>query len=53
LLLTAFAAFRADGAPRVGLGVDSGNETGAMVLYERLGMRAEQRYDCWERVFTG
>jgi ribosomal protein S18 acetylase RimI-like enzyme len=52
LLLTAFAAFRADGAPRVGLGVDSANTTGAMALYERIGMRAEQRYDCWERVFT-
>jgi ribosomal protein S18 acetylase RimI-like enzyme len=53
LLLTAFAAFRADGCPRVGLGVDSGNTTGAMALYERIGMRAEQRYDCYERVFTG
>jgi ribosomal protein S18 acetylase RimI-like enzyme len=53
LLLTAFAAFRADGCPRAGLGVDSGNVTGAMALYERLGMRAEQRYDCYERTFSG
>lgn len=52
LLLTAFAAFRADGAPKAGLGVDSANETGAMALYERIGMRAEQRYDCYERRFT-
>ncbi len=52
LLLTAFAAFRADGLPKVGLGVDSDNSTGAMALYERLGMRADQRYDCYERVFT-
>jgi mycothiol synthase len=52
LLLTAFAAFREDGAPRVGLGVDSANTTGAIALYERIGMRAEQRYDCYERVFT-
>jgi ribosomal protein S18 acetylase RimI-like enzyme len=52
LLLTALAAFRADGAPKVGLGVDSANTSGAMALYERIGMRAEQRYDCYERVFT-
>jgi ribosomal protein S18 acetylase RimI-like enzyme len=53
LLLTAFHAFRDDGCPRVGLGVDSDNVTGAMALYERIGMRAEQRYDCYERTFTG
>ncbi len=53
LLLTAFAAFRADGARRVGLGVDSANDTGAMALYERIGMRAEQQYDCYERIVTG
>lgn len=52
LLLTAFNAFRDAGAPKVGLGVDSDNSTGAMALYERIGMRAEQRYDCYERVFT-
>lgn len=52
LLLTAFAAFRADGAAKVGLGVDSDNSSGAMALYERIGMRAEHRYDCYERVFT-
>ncbi|MDQ1710887.1 MAG: mycothiol synthase [Frankiaceae bacterium] len=53
LLLTAFHAFRADGFRRVGLGVDSANSSGAMALYERLGMRAGQRYDCYERTFTG
>ena len=52
LLLTAFEAFRRDGSPRVGLGVDSDNSTGAMALYERIGMRPEQRYDCYERTFT-
>lgn len=52
LMLTAFHAFRADGLPSVGLGVDSDNTTGAMALYERVGMRAAQRYDCYERVFT-
>lgn len=52
LLLTAFRAFQADGCPKAGLGVDSDNSTGAMALYERIGMRAEQRYDCYERVVT-
>lgn len=52
LLLTAFDAFRKAGAPKVGLGVDSDNSTGAMALYERIGMRAEHRYDCYEKVVT-
>jgi ribosomal protein S18 acetylase RimI-like enzyme len=52
LLLTAFARFHADRCPQVGLGVDSDNTTGAMALYERIGMRAQQRYDLYERVFT-
>jgi mycothiol synthase len=52
LLATAFDAFRRDGAPRVGLGVDSDNVTGAMAVYERAGMQADRRYDCYERVFT-
>lgn len=50
LLLTAFAAFREAGFSTVGLGVDSDNTTGAMALYERLGMTAAQRYDLYERV---
>lgn len=53
LLLTAFAAFREAGFPKVGLGVDSGNTTGAVALYERLGMTATHRYDLYERAFTG
>jgi mycothiol synthase len=52
LLLTAFRAWQEQGVPRVGLGVDSDNSTGAMGLYERIGMRAEQRYDCYELVVT-
>lgn len=52
LLLSAFGAFREAGLPKVGLGVDSGNTTGAMALYERIGMRAEHRYDCYEKVVT-
>jgi ribosomal protein S18 acetylase RimI-like enzyme len=53
LLLTAFAAFREAGFAKVGLGVDSGNTTGAMALYEGLGMTATHRYDLYERAFTG
>lgn len=52
LLLTAFQAFRADGHARAGLGVDSDNATGAVGVYERVGMRATHRYDCYQRVLT-
>ena len=52
LLRAAFARFAELGYDRVGLGVDSGNTTGAMALYERLGMTATHRYDLYERVFT-
>jgi mycothiol synthase len=45
LLAAAFDAFRAMGLPRVGLGVDAANRTGAARLYERMGMRAERRVD--------
>jgi len=53
LLRTAFARFRELGFERVALGVDSDNTTGAVGLYERLGMTATRRYDLYERVFTG
>lgn len=52
LLRTAFAAFRDLGYDKAGLGVDSDNTTGAMALYERLGMAATRRYDLYERVFA-
>jgi ribosomal protein S18 acetylase RimI-like enzyme len=52
LLLTAFARFAELGYPKVGLGVDSDNTTGAMRVYERLGMTATRRYDLYEKVFT-
>lgn len=52
LLLTAFATFSELGFPKVGLGVDSDNTTGAMGLYERLGMTATHRYDLYEKVVT-
>lgn len=49
LLLHAFAEFRSRGLARAGLGVDGENTTGAVALYERLGMRVARRYDTWER----
>ena len=39
LLLTALSALRERGCPEAVLGVDSDNQSGAVGLYERLGMR--------------
>jgi ribosomal protein S18 acetylase RimI-like enzyme len=39
LLRHAFAEFHRRGAPHVGLGVDAQNESGALRLYEKAGMR--------------
>ena len=43
LLQAAFACYHARGMRRVGLGVDAGNETGALALYEGVGMRPVRR----------
>ncbi|MEJ7566935.1 MAG: GNAT family N-acetyltransferase [Gaiellaceae bacterium] len=48
LLLHGFRALRARGFTRVGLGVDAENTTGAVRLYERVGMRPARRSDTWE-----
>jgi ribosomal protein S18 acetylase RimI-like enzyme len=53
LLQHAFAAFAAEGATKVGLGVDGENTTGAVRLYERAGMRVVRRYDTYERRLDG
>ncbi len=50
LLLESFGLFRSIGCRRAGLGVDSENTTGAIALYEGVGMRATSRSDTWERV---
>jgi mycothiol synthase len=47
LLLHSFRALRARGKPRVGLGVDASNPTGAVQLYEAAGMRVARRFDHW------
>nr|WSX49964.1 GNAT family N-acetyltransferase [Streptomyces sp. NBC_00974] len=48
LLRHGFAAYAARGRAVVGLGVDTGNETGALALYEAHGMEAQHAVDTWE-----
>lgn len=52
LLHRAFTDFAAAGIPRVSLGVDAANATGALALYERAGMTLERRYDLYEKVLA-
>lgn len=49
LLLTAFAEFHRRGSRRVGLGVDTANQTGALRLYLSAGMRPAHQHDMWQR----
>lgn len=49
LLRRAFATFASRGLPRVMLNVDSQNSTGAVRLYERVGMRAARAWDVYEK----
>jgi len=49
LLHASFAALHARGLRRVGLGVDAQNVTGALRLYERVGMRQVRRSDNWQK----
>lgn len=49
LLTHAFAAFQARGLARAGLGVDAENTTGAVRLYERVGMTIAEQLEIWER----
>ncbi|MEV6689386.1 GNAT family N-acetyltransferase [Streptomyces sp. NPDC051130] len=48
LLRHAFAAYARRGRNTIGLGVDTGNETGALELYEAHGMRLHYADDTWE-----
>ena len=50
LLRHSFRDFRARGATRVGLGVDGENTTGAVRLYESVGMQVARRTDAYEKV---
>ncbi len=47
LLRASFNELHARGIPRVGLGVDVENVTGALRLYERVGMSPIDRWDNW------
>jgi mycothiol synthase len=47
LLQAAFFELQRRGIPRVGLGVDVENVTGALRLYERVGMSPTTRWDNW------
>jgi mycothiol synthase len=49
LLHQSFRDFRRRGATRVGLGVDAQNTTGAVRLYERVGMQVARRNDTYEK----
>ena len=50
LLRDSFARFKAKGWDKVGLGVDSSNVTGAVRLYERVGMHVTRQFDAYEKV---
>lgn len=52
LLLTTFATFVAGGYHQVALTVDTENTTGALRLYESVGMRRRFAYDCWRKAVT-
>ncbi len=52
LLHASFGEFWRRGERRVQLGVDAGSETGAVDLYERVGMRIEWRADIYEKELT-
>ncbi len=49
LLRRSFATFAERGTPRVLLNVDFENPTGAMRLYEQVGMRSVRGYDVYEK----
>jgi mycothiol synthase len=53
LLLDAFRRFQERGVPSVALGVDSGNDYGATVLYEAAGMRVTRSYVLHEKMLAG
>jgi ribosomal protein S18 acetylase RimI-like enzyme len=52
LLQHALADFAQRGRDKAGLGVDTQNVTGALRLYESMGMRAAYQADIWKRWIT-
>ena len=53
LLRESFAEFERRNLPHVRLNVDADNLTGAVSLYERVGMRVVTSYDLWVRTIVG
>jgi mycothiol synthase len=51
LLETAFAEFRARGRHSVGVDTDTHNPTGAVAVYQRVGMTVVGTADAWRRVY--
>lgn len=49
LLRHTFKLFKDRGWERVGLGLDAGNVTGALRLYERVGMYVTRQFDAYEK----
>ena len=49
LLRHSFARFRSKGWTKVGLGLDSSNATGALRLYQRVGMHVTRQFDAFEK----
>lgn len=52
MLRTSFAEFKKRGVSQVGLGVDASNETGAVALYERVGMHVAKGYESFEETVS-
>jgi mycothiol synthase len=53
LLRHSFAEFRRRGRAKADLGVDAENLTGAVRLYENVGMRVARRFDSYEKQLPG
>jgi mycothiol synthase len=51
LLRHSLSDFKRRGLAKVGLGVDASNESRAVSLYEKLGMRAERVYVTYEKTY--
>ncbi len=49
LLHECFRRHAARGLPATVLGVDAGNPTGALDLYEKAGMRVVEQFTRWDR----
>lgn len=49
LLRHSFALFRSRGLQRAALGVDASNATGALRLYEKVGMNVVRRFDTYDK----